>query len=82
MAQSASPYCKAPGIDLDEPFYGVCHFGIWVDDPEATIGPLEKAGDRCFEGNVSDNPNTYFEVAAKVPDDMVIHLTHSGWPGR
>jgi len=72
---------NAPGMERDQPFYGVCHFGMWVDDTNAAVTQVEQAGGRYFQGNVSDNPNTYFEAKVKGPDDMVIDLTHSGWSG-
>jgi len=69
---------KRPG---DEPFYGLLHFGLWVDDTEAALEKVKKAGGAYLEGNVSDNPNTYFEVKCTDPEGIVFDLTHSGWRG-
>ncbi len=42
---------------------------------------MEKAGGAYLEGNVSDNPDTYFEVKCTDPEGIVFDLTHSGWRG-
>jgi methylmalonyl-CoA/ethylmalonyl-CoA epimerase len=41
---------KAPGITSDEPFYGVMHFGMWVDDLAQAEEQVKQAGAVHFQG--------------------------------
>ena len=64
-----------------EPFYGILHFGMWVDDTDETLDKVKQAGGEYLSGNVSNNPNTFFEVKCTDPDGTVFDLTHNGWRG-
>ncbi len=64
-----------------EPFYGLLHFGMWVDDTDETLDKVKQAGGAYLSGNASDNPNTFFEVKCTDPDGTVFDLTHNGWRG-
>ncbi len=66
---------------VPEPFYGVLHFGMWVDDTDETLEKVKQAGGAYLSGNASDNPNTFFEVKCTDPDGTVFDLTHNGWRG-
>ena len=68
-------------VPTDEPFYGILHFGLWVDDTEATLEKVKQAGGAWLSGNVSDNPDTFYEVKCTDPDGTVFDLTHNGWGG-
>ena len=69
--------CFPPG----KPYYGLIHFGMWVDDLEEAAAKVEKAGGSYYMGRADHNPNTYYEVKYKDPNGVVFDLTHSGWKG-
>lgn len=62
-------------------YHGLVHFGMWVDDLEETAKKVTEAGGTYFEGRVSENPNTFYEVKYKNPDGVIFDLTHNGWRG-
>ena len=66
---------------LPEPFYGILHFGMWVDDTDETLEKVKQAGGAYLSGNVSDNPKSFFEVKCTDPDGAVFDLSHNGWNG-
>ena len=66
---------------VPEPFYGVLHFGMWVDDTDATLEKVKQAGGAYLSGTASDNPKTFFEVKCTDLDGTVFDLTHNGWRG-
>ncbi len=64
-----------------ERWYGLMHFGMWVDDLNAAAKQVMDAGGKYFMGRMDDNPNTHYEVKYKDPNGVVFDLTHSGWKG-
>jgi|SRR5262245_46577240 len=70
-----------PGFPPGKPYYGIIHFGMWVDDLEAAAKQVEKAGGTHLMGRMDDNPNTFYEVKYTDPNGVVFDLTHSGWKG-
>ena len=62
-------------------WYGIMHFGMWVDDLEEAVKQVTDAGATYYMGKINDNPNTYYEVKYKDPIGVVFDLTHSGWKG-
>ena len=70
-----------PGFPPGKPYYGLIHFGMWVDDLDEAAKKVEKAGGSYFMGRADHNPNTYYEVKYKDPNGVVFDLTHSGWKG-
>ena len=46
---------KVPGIGL-EPFYGVMHFGMWVDDLAQAEAQVKAAGAVHFQGRPPNTP--------------------------
>ncbi len=72
---------KPLGYDGDEPFYGIDHFGIWVDDIEAACRKVEAAGATHVMGNMSDDPNTFYEIKYRDPEGQLFDLTANGWTG-
>ena len=72
---------KAPGIESDQPFYGVMHFGMWVDDLAQAEEQVKRAGAVHFQGRPPDTPNSYYEVKYRAPTGMVFDVTASGWRG-
>ena len=63
------------------PFYGLYHFGMWVDDLEDAAAQVERAGAEHLRGRRPDEPNRYYEVKYRSPDGLVFDLTTSGWIG-
>ena len=67
--------------DGSEPFYGLYHFGMWVDDLDDASAQAERAGAEHLRGRRPDEPNRYYEVKYRSPDGLVFDLTTSGWIG-
>jgi lactoylglutathione lyase len=70
---------EVPGFGKD--YYGLIHFGMWVDDLDQTAEKVVEAGGTYFMGRADNNPNTYYEVKYKDPNGVVFDITHSGWKG-
>ena len=70
-----------PGYPPGQPFYGLIHFGIWVDDLAKASEQATQAGARYFMGREDHNPNTFYEVKYTDPNGVFFDLTHSGWRG-
>jgi methylmalonyl-CoA/ethylmalonyl-CoA epimerase len=72
---------KAPEVNAPEPFYGVLHFGMWVDNLEQAEEQVKQAGGTHFQGRPPNTPNSYYEVKYRDPSGMVFDITASGWRG-
>jgi len=72
---------KAPEVNAPEPFYGVLHFGMWVDDLAQAEEQVKRAGAIHFQGRPPDAPNSYYEVKYRAPTGLVFDITASGWRG-
>ena len=74
-----------PGITgaegSSEPFSGLYHFGMWVDDLEEASARVEDAGAEHVRGRRPDESNRYYEVKYRSPDGLVFDLTTSGRVG-
>lgn len=68
-------------FDGKERWFGIMHFGMWVDNLEEAAKRVTDAGGAYYMGKINDNPNTYYEVKYKDPNGVVFDLTHSGWKG-
>lgn len=62
-------------------FYGIDHFGMWVDDPEAACAQAEAAGAVHVMGNRSGDPNSFYEIKYRTPEGTIFDITSSGWHG-
>ena len=69
------------GINSNGPFYGVMHFGMWVDDLKEAQERVAKAGAVHHHGKPPDRPNTFYEVKYRDPNGIVFDITASGWAG-
>ncbi|MEE8332226.1 MAG: VOC family protein [Alphaproteobacteria bacterium] len=69
------------GYEGEEPFYGIDHFGIWVDDVEEACEKLEAAGATHVLGNKSGDPNSFYEVKYRDPQGQLFDITANGWRG-
>ena len=70
---------KVPGVD--NPYYGVMHFGMWVDDLAQAEEQVKQAGAIHFQGRPPNTPNSYYEVKYRDPSGIVFDITASGWKG-
>src|ERR1700722_3344946 len=62
-------------------FVGLHHFGIWVDDVEATQKLIEQAGGRWIMGEPDYRDNAAYEVKFNDVNGTILDLVHNGWPG-
>ena len=47
-----------PGMPPGKPYYGLIHFGMWVDDLDQAATQVEKAGGSYFMGLTTRIPST------------------------
>ena len=59
---------------------GIYHFGMWVDDLDASEKKVVAAGGRYLAGRPT-SPNSFYEAKYRDPNGIVFDLTHSGWAG-
>jgi methylmalonyl-CoA/ethylmalonyl-CoA epimerase len=69
------------GYEGDKPFFGIDHFGIWVDDAEEACRKVEAAGATHIMGNKSGDPNSFYEIKYRDPMGNTFDITTSGWKG-
>jgi methylmalonyl-CoA/ethylmalonyl-CoA epimerase len=72
---------KPLGWEGDDEFYGIDHFGMWVDDAEAACAQAEAAGATHVMGNKSGDPNSFYEIKYRTPEGTIFDITGSGWRG-
>ena len=72
---------KIAGMNHAGPFYGILHFGMWVDDLEQAEEQVRKAGATHLSGRPPEATNSFYEVKYQDPDGVVFDLTASGWAG-
>ena len=62
-------------------FVGLHHFGIWVNDVEASHKLIEQAGGRWIMGEPDFRHNAAYEVKFHDTNGVVFDLVHNGWAG-
>lgn len=72
------------GKGLD--FVGLHHFGVLVDDAQATAAKLESLGAQCFlkqdeRKPATQVPGTVFEIKFRGPDGVVFDIADTVWKG-
>ena len=72
---------KPLGYEGQDPFFGIDHFGIWVDDIETACQQVEDAGATHIMGNKSGDPNSFYEIKYRMPTGETFDITTSGWHG-
>jgi methylmalonyl-CoA/ethylmalonyl-CoA epimerase len=70
---------KVPGVD--NTYYGVMHFGMWVDDLAQAEEQVKQAGAIHYQGRPPNTPNSYYEVKYRDPTGIIFDITASGWRG-
>ena len=61
-------------------WFGVHHFGFWVDDVKETQKQIEAAGGTWFMGEM-EGDNVFYELKFADPDGTIFDITHTGWGG-
>jgi len=69
------------GWEKDELFFGVDHFGMWVDDIKEAVQKVEAAGGTYVMGNASDDANIFYEIKYRDTLGNLFDLTANGWVG-
>jgi len=59
---------------------GLYHFGVWVDDLDASEKQVVDAGGTYLTGRPT-SPNSFYEAKYQDPNGVVFDLTHNGWAG-
>ena len=59
---------------------GLYHFGVWVDDLDASEKQVVDAGGTYLTGRPT-SPNSFYEAKFRDPNGVVFDLTHTGWAG-
>ncbi len=59
---------------------GLYHFGVWVDDLDASEKQVVDAGGTYLTGRPT-SPNSFYEAKYQDPNGVVFDLTHTGWAG-
>jgi methylmalonyl-CoA/ethylmalonyl-CoA epimerase len=72
---------KPLGWDKEELFFGVDHFGMWVDDIKDARAKVEAAGARYVMGNEASDKNVFYEIKYRDPLGNLFDLTANGWVG-
>ncbi|MBB2203333.1 VOC family protein [Gluconacetobacter tumulisoli] len=70
-----------PGFEKQKNYYGIIHFGVWVDDLEAAGAKVTEAGGAYVTGRKETDPNVFYEVKYSTPEGIVFDMTESGWRG-
>ena len=72
---------EAAGPERGLEWYGLHHFGFWVDDVDAAGKKIEEAGGTYMMGEATHSPGTYYEVKYRGPDGVICDITANGWAG-
>jgi methylmalonyl-CoA/ethylmalonyl-CoA epimerase len=72
---------KPLGYEGDAPFYGIDHFGLWVDDIDAARRKVEAAGATYVMGEHAAAPGAFYEIKYRDPLGNIFDLTTNGWAG-
>lgn len=69
------------GWEKEGLFFGVDHFGMWVDDIKEARAKAEAAGATYVMGNASDDANVFYEIKYRDTLGNLFDLTANGWVG-
>jgi len=61
-------------------WFGVHHFGFWVDDVKESQKRIEAAGGKWFMGEM-EGDNVFYELKFSDPNGTIFDITHNGWGG-
>jgi methylmalonyl-CoA/ethylmalonyl-CoA epimerase len=71
---------EAAGEWRGRDFFGIHHFGFWVDDVAATRKAMEAAGARYWMGEPAAGGG-FYEIKYRDPNGVVVDITANGWVG-
>jgi len=69
------------GWEKDELFYGIDHFGMWVDDVKEARAKVEAAGAKYVMGAEASAPGAFYEIKYRDPLGNLFDITANGWDG-
>ena len=69
------------GWEKDELFYGIDHFGMWVDDVAEASRKVEAAGAKYVMGAEASAPGAFYEIKYRDPLGNLFDITANGWDG-
>ena len=69
------------GWEGEDEFYGIDHFGMWVDDAEEACARAEAAGAVHVMGSKAGDPTSFYEIKYRTPEGTMFDITSSGWHG-
>ena len=72
---------EAAGPERGLDWYGLHHIGFWVDEVKSAGKQIAAAGGSYMMGEVSNAPNTFYEVKYRGPDGVICDITEHGWVG-
>jgi methylmalonyl-CoA/ethylmalonyl-CoA epimerase len=72
---------KPLGWEKDELFYGIDHFGMWVDDIAEARRKVEAAGATYVMGNEASAEGAFYEIKYRDPLGNIFDITANGWTG-
>ena len=72
---------KPIGWDGGDLFYGIHHYGLWVDDVEQTGRRIIAAGGKYVSGEQPEGGNAFYEIKYSDPWGNVFDITANGWAG-
>jgi catechol 2,3-dioxygenase-like lactoylglutathione lyase family enzyme len=71
----------ASGPERGLDWYGIHHVGFWVDEVKGAGQQIADAGGTYMMGEVSNSPDTFYEVKYRGPDGVIMDITEHGWVG-
>ena len=69
------------GWEKDELFYGIDHFGMWVDDVAEAKRKVEAAGAKYVMGAEASAPGAFYEIKYRDTLGNLFDITANGWDG-
>lgn len=69
------------GWEKEELFYGIDHFGMWVDDVKEAQAKIEAAGAKYVMGAENARPGAFYEIKYRDPLGNLFDITANGWAG-
>jgi methylmalonyl-CoA/ethylmalonyl-CoA epimerase len=69
------------GWEKEELFYGIDHFGMWVDDVAEARRKVEAAGAKFVMGAEASAPGAFYEIKYRDPLGNLFDITANGWDG-
>ncbi len=69
------------GWGKEELFYGIDHFGMWVDDVAEAQKKVEAAGAKYVMGAEASAPGAFYEIKYRDTLGNLFDITANGWAG-